>query len=184
MAIPKERCDNKETIGKIVSVDQIPQAQVVDKSPVELYKIFSQLEILCDILKGIGLNAVQVGQPWDMYVVRRSIGKPFEYYLYCKYRPLGEETIASFEGCLSLVNSNGTPRYFRVNRYKKIRLIGQKLVTEGKLVVADVNMVLSIEEDGVFCVAHQHEADHTLSILVSEIGEEQHIQNIWEAKET
>ena len=175
MAVSKERCDNDQTIPKIVPVDQIPKAGSADKSPVELYKIFSTLEVLCKLRKGIGLHAVQVGLPWNMYVVRKSAEMPFGYYLNCKYSPVDDEKVSSFEGCLSLTNPDGSSRWFKVDRFKKIRVEGQQLYVDGRIRIDAVDMVLSAEEDGILCVAHQHEISHGEGVLISDIGEEQHI---------
>jgi peptide deformylase len=161
---------------EIVPHNQIPKACFADQSLTELYKSFSILEVLCKLRKGVGLHAVQVGQPWDMYVVRKSEKMPFGYYLNCKYTPLEEEKVSSLEGCLSLASSDGSSRFFKVNRFKKIRVEGQQLYVDGnKIKIDPVDMSLSVEEDGVLCVAHQHEIDHGRGVLISDIGEEQHI---------
>lgn len=184
MAIPEKRCDHEEVIResvkrylRIVPATKIPKAEPLDKvSPSVLYNLFFQMENLCAVMDGLGLHAVQVGVPFHAYVVRRSSQQRFEYFVNCKYEPIGDglggaEKVQSMEGCLSLCNLDGTSRYFRVERFSAIRVIGRRLVTEGKLRLEDVDMILG-EKDGIYTVAHQHEIDHGMGILISQMGQE------------
>jgi peptide deformylase len=172
MALSEERWDNEKIIG-IVPVKDIPHALSVElENPSQLYKKFHEMENLCNVLNGVGLHAVQIGLPLDMYIVRPAISSPFEYYLNCSYQPSESRVkITSFEGCLSLRNEDGSSRYFRVERYQKIKIQGYRLVTMGKLRIEPVDMVVSVE-DGIVCTAHQHEIDHGSGILLSDSGQE------------
>jgi peptide deformylase len=172
MVASKKQCDSCETIG-IVPVDQIPKVQPFDMTAPQLYKVFTQMETLCKNFNGIGLHAVQIGKPWDIYIIKNS--NKFEYYMNCIYLQITNEKTISCEGCLSLTNKDNTSRHFIVERYKKIKVMGKRLNTEGKLQFVDIDMELSVEKDGIICIAHQHEISHGLGILISDIGKEQHI---------
>jgi peptide deformylase len=183
MAIPEKRCDHEEALReivrqylRIVPANKIPKAEPLGNvSPSVLYNLFFHMDNLCGVMNGLGLHAVQVGVPFHAYIVRRSFKYPFEYFLNCKYEPMdGAEKVTSMEGCLSLCNLDGTSRYFRVERFSTIRVTGRRLVTEGKLRLEDVDMILG-EKDGIYTAAQQHEIDHGSSILISDIGVEQHI---------
>jgi len=172
----------------IVPVNEIPKAQPVPHDDLtKLYKYFFYMEMICNEFYGIGLHAVQIGLPLDMYVIKRD--SKFEYYLNCVYEPVrdedplpGPEKVLSIEGCLSLVNSDGSSRYFAVNRYKRIVVHGASLCAH-KLELRPVHMYLG-EGDGVYCMAHQHEISHGSGTLISQIGQEIYIRKVSYVKST
>ena len=158
---------------KIVSVEQIPHAKPVSLDrPMEIYKICLQMEEICKKNKGIGLSAVQVGIPWNLFIIKRNVfesqaDSKFDYYLNCKYVPTTDKKQDSVEGCLSLLNEAGQFRQFLVQRFVEVRVIGQRLLAEDELNIEDVDFVVGKPQTIVF----QHEIDHTTR-LISDIGEE------------
>ena len=77
----------------------------------------------------------------------------------------------SIEGCLSLKNKEGSLRFFKVKRYKKVRVTGKMLLTDKDLKLIDLDKEL----DGLMGTVYQHEIDHHRGILISDIGEELHL---------
>jgi peptide deformylase len=159
----------------LVPVEQIPK-ETIDCQTDDLQKLYRtciQMENVCLINDGVGLSAVQVGVPWKLFIVRYQPPRmPFRYFLNCRYEPITEEKDKSIEGCLSLRQADGRFRHFEVERYKKVRVVGQELTDIIKLVVSD----FSFEPDDVYRIVFQHEIDHQNNILISDIGKE---LNIW-----
>jgi len=164
---------------KIVPINKIPssEALVTDKL-MEIYKVCLQMEEVCKTNKGVGLSAVQVGIPWNLFIIKRNafespsenslVCPKFDYYLNCVYSPTDDKKQDSVEGCLSLLNENDKFCQYLVERFCKVRVTGQKLIVDDELNIEDVNFVVG----NPFAVLFQHEIDHSLGILVSDIGEE------------
>lgn len=154
----------------IVPVDQIPKGQEVPlDNLLNIFKHGVHMQSLCVALDGIGLSAVQVGVPWNFFVVNDL--KEGGFYLNCSYEGLGEKDEKSIEGCLSLRNSKGDLKKFCLNRFKRIKLKGKKLIvqrSEPQFFLEDIDR----EVDGLFSIVFQHEIDHEKQILISDIGEE------------
>lgn len=154
------------TLPKIVAVSDIPLAQdAPTDNLIELFRVCTQLERVCQDNHGAGLAAVQVGIPWKLFVVLRDTG--YDYFVNCEYDGLGEKK-KSIEGCLSLRDEKGLRR-FEVDRYPTIWLKGKKLiVTDAGLELQDVNKVV----EGFHAIVCQHEIDHHRNLLISDIGKE------------
>jgi peptide deformylase len=153
---------------KIVPVVDIPKAKDVPlESLMDIFRLCTKMEKICDVNDGIGLSAVQVGVPWNLFIVKRN--RHFEYYVNCDYTGHGEK-IKSVEGCLSLRNEDSTFRRFEVERFSRVRIKGKQLVVSGmpSLVLNDVDR----EEINIFSIVFQHECDHSRDVLVSQIGRE------------
>lgn len=169
----------------IVPINQIPEKleEVPTNNLKKIYKICKQMENVCLLENGIGLSAVQVGIPWNLFVVRfdkdSTFGLPneFGYFINCEYKDFTEEAgcaeniTDSLEGCLSIRSEKGQLRLFQVNRYKKIIISGLKLEVglQNNLKLVDFNECVDIENQGV---VYQHEIDHAFGILISDIGKE------------
>lgn len=157
----------------IVSVDKIPKGQEVPLD--NLLNIFIHgiyMQSLCVALDGIGLSAVQVGVPWNFFVVNDL--KEGGFYLNCSYEGLGEKDEKSIEGCLSLRDEKGVLKRFCLSRFKRIKLKGKKLIVqrgEPQFVLEDIDR----EVDGLFSIVFQHEIDHAFGKLISDEGTEIHI---------
>jgi len=173
---------------KIVPIDQIPKANPCPMDDlINLYKTCLSLEKLCEKESGIGLSAVQVGIPWDLFVIKFGVltGGPsdsskekdqtyYRYFLNCKYDPIDNDKEKSLEGCLSLRTKDGKLRHFEVERYKHIRVIGSELVSrEDGLKVID--FAYNPDESDYYKIVFQHESDHSLGILINQIGKEYQI---------
>lgn len=165
----------------IVAIDKIPNKDEIQDTPLDnlmkVYKVCLDMENICVKEGGIGLNAVQIGIPWKLFVVRyfpNSKSECFRYYVNCDYIPLvdiNQKHLQSLEGCLSLKNSNGSSRQFIVERYPKIKITGKLLTAENKLVLEDINMNIEDDKD-LYLVVFQHEIDHSYGVLISNIGKE------------
>lgn len=168
---------------KIVPLDQIPKVDELEDvpldEPIKLYKTCKEMEMVCELQQGIGLSAVQVGIPWRLFIIKfdetSTIGKPGEYgyFINCEYNGITtedttEDRIVSLEGCLSIRSPDGQLRLFRVERFKQTKITGLRLMEPDlRLEKFDFDI-----ESGNQGVVFQHEIDHHLGILISEIGTE------------
>jgi peptide deformylase len=125
---------------------------------------------LCISEKGVGLSAIQVGVPWRLFIVVKDLKNPlnFRYLVDCKYLPVDEKKVASIEGCLSIRNSNGDFRRFKVDRYKNIDIVGKEMLVDDKLKLVDINERCYDN----LAIIYQHEIDHTSGITIDQIGQE------------
>jgi len=174
---------------KIVPVDRIPKKDDVIDAPVDdlmkLYKTCKEMEELCTAERGVGLSAVQVGIPWRLFVIdrtllqhhvnrARSVSKKahkYDYLVNCEYESATEGKIDSVEGCLSLKAEDGDLRNFKLERFEKVKITGQKLLVMENPILTSFNETLG----GFSGVVYQHEIDHHRGILISDIGEETHV---------
>ena len=153
----------KDDVLSLVPAESIPTAGEAPTGDLMLlFRLANKMEKICIDEKGIGLSAVQVGVPWNFFVVQRR-GGVFDHYVNCAYEGLGR-TIKSVEGCLSLKNADGKCRMFEVERYEKIGVRGKQLVLSGVgLSLSDIEFTMT----GVQAVVMQHEIDHAAGILIS-----------------
>jgi peptide deformylase len=157
-------------VYKIVSAQDIPkQAMTTPENLINLYEVCQQMSDICEAEGGIGLSAFQIGLPWKVFVVKQASG--YEYYVDCDYEPIVDTDVQiSIEGCLSLRNSSGKLRRFKIKRYKSVRVWGKRLVVnDGRLELVDINFVSAGD---IFTVIFQHEIDHQKQILIESIGQE------------
>lgn len=155
----------------LVNSEDIPIGRdIPEDNLVEIYKTCLLMEKICSEFHGIALSAVQIGIPWNLFVV--SLQNQFKYFLNCKYEGISEKQ-SSVEGCLSLKDGNSL-QMFKVERYPKVRLIGKELVIEDNLTIREIDMVV----EGLYAVVYQHEIDHKLGPegLISNKGQEVHIE--------
>lgn len=163
----------------IVDVKDIPSKEQVllinTEDPVPVYNNFIKLRDFCEEQEGIGISAVQVGLPLNLFLVKGSGRCPLipegEYgcFVNCRYEPVGTSTIDSLEGCLSLRDDVGRLRSFQVKRHLRIKLIGYKLVVGESIGFEPIDCELTTGQDGI---VFQHEIDHHFGILISDIGRE------------
>lgn len=177
-----------ETPVQIVDRNEIPLGQPVklesEQDVIELCQLGQQMAKICEINRGAGLSAVQVGMPLNFFVLRV---KPLVYrYLFnCKYEPDKRKgMLDSIEGCLSLRDEDGDLELYKLKRFKKIKLIGKELdrisEVDGPLVPDnepfDERMFVKNIVENYNCVDDhtgivlQHEIDHQLGVLISKIG--------------
>ena len=162
---------------KLVEIDNIPNTW--DEIPLDdLLKVYAScLEMLsiCKESNGVGLSAFQVGIPWKLFVINYAGLE--EFYIDCEYETIEDEKISSIEGCLSILDKDGSCKRFKVERDRRVRIIGKKLVlSDGSvgLAVHDVDMDL----DGAVSIIFQHEIDHHHGILISDHGDEYYIHGV------
>jgi peptide deformylase len=159
---------------RLVESKLIPKGQNCSgEDLLSLFRLGLLMQEFCERQKGVGLSAVQVGVPFDFFVVKFS--SDYRYFLDCVYEPLDESKEKSLEACLSLRTLIGELRFFEVQRHSKIRVKGKELVSEPTLCLVDVDFVPDESTKIVF----QHEADHSQQILISQIGKEVFL---WENK--
>jgi peptide deformylase len=154
---------------KIVPATEIPKGEFVPlDNPIEVFKLITQMEKICVENQGIGLSAVQVGIPWNLFIIR--LGNKFEYYPNCDYEGHGEK-IKSIEGCLSLRDRHNNFRRFEVDRFEKITVRGQQLLVTMETPSIKYKLI-DKELNGDLAIVYQHEIDHAKQILISDIGKE------------
>jgi peptide deformylase len=168
---------------QIVAPKDIPKTEDI-KTPslfadVELFKTFQEMQIVCELEQGIGLSAVQVGLPLDLFVIKADenlksffdvpVGE-YGYFMGCTYSSWDEtEQIVSLEGCLSLKDDKGQCRTFEVPRYASVKVEGYRLLTKPGLCFEPITYYLKHDQGGV---VFQHEIDHGLGVLICDIGKE------------
>lgn len=156
-----------------MGLDKIPLAK---ESPVDdlmyLYGISSAMIKLCVDGGGVGLSAVQVGLPFNLFVV--CVRGFVDILVNCSYEGVGEK-MNSMEGCLSIKDSEEKIKTFEVKRFPAIRLVGKRLLVS---VDSSEPIVLNVDEQvsGIRAVICQHEIDHASGILISDIGKQIYIQ--------
>lgn len=161
-------------MSKIVPLTSIPLGQEVKIDDLNfLLQTFSELEKVCKEENGLGLSAVQIGIPLNLFVVKFDynsklgpFGK-FGYFLNCRYEPIDESLVKSVEGCLSIRDSDGKLKFFELDRYKTIRLTGKRFFVKKTIFTDDLDVVLDYNTEGV---VFQHEIDHQDGILISDRG--------------
>ena len=152
---------------KLVEIDNIPNTW--DEIPLDdLLKVYAsclEMLLICKESNGVGLSAFQVGIPWKLFVINYAGLE--EFYIDCEYESIEDEKISSIEGCLSILDEDGSCKRFKVERYRRVRIIGKKLVLSDDsvgLAIRDVDMDL----DGAISIIFQHEIDHHHGILISD----------------
>lgn len=151
----------------IVSPDAIPKGAdcPLDDLP-ELYKLGLSMQIVCEREKGIGLSAVQVGVPYNFFVINQDDN--YRFFLNCTYTPITQDREKYVEGCLSLRDTAGKLRYFEVERFKQIHVKGKELVAEPQLQIKD----FELSPTDYYKIVYQHEIDHAHLITIDQIGKE------------
>jgi peptide deformylase len=152
---------------KIVPVKEIPKANNwLSNDLVQLYNYCLEMEAICSKNDGVGLSAVQVGLPFNFFVVKHD--NLYRHMVNCSYEPLDDDKFSSLEGCLSIRSFVGSLRRFEVPRYRKVRVKGKALLAQDNLCLSEID----IELNGYYAVVYQHEIDHANDILISQIGKE------------
>lgn len=176
MAGHEGECFGGQTRIVIVDPQDIPQAVPTPTDDLMLlYKLSLRMRDVCVKNNGKGLSAVQVGVPWDLFVVHslpkhlRINNDPWGTFIGCKYDAVGDSSHESIEGCLSLKDSGGRVRFYKVNRWSKVRVVGKRLVDTPSLALIDFDQILDLKNDAI---VFQHEVDHSFDLLISGIGKE------------
>jgi peptide deformylase len=151
----------------LVEPEKIPKIIDCSATVEELFNIGKKMEEICLKNKGIGLSAVQVGIPYNFFILYRN--NKFEYYLDCSYEG-NNDLIESVEGCLSLMNNDGSFRSFQLKRHSEVTIKGKylKRYPEGNIKIKQFEK----KENGFYGIVFQHEIDHAFGILISQIGKE------------
>lgn len=151
----------------LVPLEKFPKTlnTSIEHSLIEVFKVCNQMEKICNDNNGVSLSAVQVGLPWNLFIINRN--NNYDYYLNCNYRGLGG-FINSIEGCLSICDKNQQTRRFEVKRYSEVIVTGQRLIVDNDLSLES----FSLKEEGFYSVIFQHEIDHSHGILIEDIGKE------------
>jgi peptide deformylase len=151
----------------IISIKEAPKSgPTPTEDLVHLFKICNQMEKLCRDNGGVGLHAIQVGLPWDLFVINRN--ENYEFYFDCSYEGIGHPS-TSIEGCLSIKDeSHSKLRRFQVARYPEVLVKGFRLLY---IDVIKSEPFQSLEK-GTCAVIFQHEIDHSLGISIADFGKE------------
>jgi peptide deformylase len=155
-----------DEIKKIGLIIDTPTDNILD-----VFRLCQRMEKLCEESGGIGLAAVQVGIPWNLFIVKGQgcpiINDKYGYFVNCDYFEVTDKkTTLSLEGCLSVRSSDGQLRHFVVERQKNIILNG---LLFKNLELVSVNCTLGLEDQSI---VFQHEIDHSKQILISDTGKE------------
>lgn len=173
-------------VNEILNGLQLPKAEEISQVPLdklaEIYKICLKMVAVCESNNGIGLAAVQVGIPYNFFVIKgnknykKNNHDTYGYFLNCKYElnfynsdNYNTEKVLSLEGCLSLRSIDGRLRHYQVERYRSIILNGYRLYDDTKL---DLVKIDNEPIDGFEAVVFQHEIDHGHGKLISDFGQE------------
>lgn len=162
----------------LVDLEDIPIGEdVPEDNLIEVYKTCLLMEKICIESNGQALAAVQIGIPWNLFVVPNHCYNKYQtkYFLNCKYEGIGEKQ-SSVEGCLSLretTHDDGKSfRAFKVERYPEIKLTGKELIIEeGSIITKEIEEIVSSDSYGI---TYQHEIDHKFAFdgLISNKGKE------------
>jgi peptide deformylase len=140
-----------------------------------VFRLCLELQSICEHNNGIGISAVQVGIPLQLFLVK-SLGSKkiatfnnYGYFINCEYEPQpNAKRIVSLEGCLSLRSSDGCMRHFQVERWSAVTVKGYSLDPINNNIV-EINFELGMDEQSI---VFQHEIDHQNGLLISDIGKE------------
>ena len=162
----------------IVEVSEIPSVDQIIDVPMDnlaaVYNACQSMRDVCDRENGIDLSAVQVGIPWKLFLVKGDGTCPlvpkgeYGYFANTNYKATSEEQVVSLEGCLSIRSQDGQLRSFEVIRHRIIEITGYRFYLEN-LSFDKFAETLGVDQEGV---VFQHEIDHQLGILISEVGKE------------
>lgn len=108
---------------KLVSVDEIPLGKNIEFSD-EIWQICQEMEVKCREWGGIGLSAVQVGLPYNLFVV--IIDDVVKFYANGSYVGVKFDANWMIEGCLSLPGKE-----YNVFRLNYINFSGQEVTEQG-----------------------------------------------------
>lgn len=159
---------------KIVPTSEIPlvQYEALNQTKISIAKLCILMENICLKNNGIGLSAVQIGIPFNVFVAKiNSKDSNFFYFVDCQYEGVGDKQ-SSIEGCLSILDKNKKTRIFKLERYKAIKVNGYLLNLKPELSFYKFN---NMEFSGYFCNILQHEIDHASNVLISDIGKEMEV---------
>lgn len=170
-------CKKYDNIS-LVDIDKIPK-EVIDTPTdnlMDVFRVCTKMQTLCEKEHGIGLAAVQVGIPWRLFILKADEYSPFDmpgqygYYINCDYIFKLENYILSLEGCLSVRSPSGQLRFFQVQRFETIILNGLKLKVGLDL---ELQILKDVEIDARHQgVVFQHEISHNRGELISDVGKE------------
>jgi peptide deformylase len=151
----------------IISIKEAPKSvSTPTKDLVLLFKTCNQMEKLCRENGGVGLHAIQVGLPWDLFIINRN--ENYEFYFDCSYEGIGNTSIA-IEGCLSIKDETHLKlRRFQVARYSEVLVKGFRLLFSDVIKSEPFQSV----EKGTQAVIFQHEIDHSSGISIADFGKE------------
>lgn len=177
----------------IVPISEIPKAgETPTDNLMSLYKTYLEMAELAEKEDGVGLAAVQVGIPWNMFVCKPPGYTAWGCFVNCKYsgnrtvspehktivpKPFKEKVAQypvhfggsreSQEGCLSLRDKYGRLQHYKLQRYIYVHVVGKRLLAgDEKPFLEDVDQIF----DGVESIVFQHEIDHASGILISSLG--------------
>lgn len=149
-----------------INVERVQPHKVPSQSFPQIADIFkNHVMEMIDFTKkasGIGLSAIQVGFPFNMFVAYDFDKNVWKAYFNASYCPLGESKLyQATEGCLSYPGKE-----FIVNRFDKVYLEYEELNPE--------NMLSKISKtfSGQTAQVLQHETDHCHGITIKMIGKE------------
>lgn len=115
---------------QIVNEPLLTGSEVAITNLIEVYELFTQLEILCRKKKYPFLSAVQVGLPHNLFVFLE--GKQYRKIMNASYEPKGERTLRGFVRYVNVEKDR--PRHFMVNFYNEVDAKYSEIGNDGKVV--------------------------------------------------
>ena len=151
----------------VVPVDKIPIGKPVDLKKIKVIEsTLKKMKQVCKKLDGVGLSAVQIGIPLNLFIVVKGdfplLNSEWNCFVNATYKPINNLRMDSVEGCLSLPNQT-----FNVKRWGVIELNGL-IYRNGRFLKVDNYLIDNFDYGCIF----QHEIDHQNGILINQIGKE------------
>jgi len=159
----------------IIPVEDFPKEvkQPPTDDLIEVYKTCLLLRDVCWRRKLGGLNAIQVGIPWALFVMAFWPGiaeKDWHFFLNPSYEPLSDEKQDARVRFPNVEDRNS--RYFLVKRYKDIKYQVTELVVDGQ-----PKLVEKTGTDNEFGIFVQHECQLLAGKYPHQEGEEYWFRN-------
>jgi peptide deformylase len=164
---------------EILEISKIPNLSNVKKTPLEnpvkILRLCQELQKICETKNVISASIIQVGIPWNIFVIKGDGSCPFlpkdkyRYFIECDYEPIDENFSISLESCLSIKSNDNLLKSFEVKRFNLVKIFGYILDVDKQIDFKKIDFSVGIDQQGA---VFQHEIDHYKKGLISEIGKE------------
>jgi len=158
-------------MGNIVqNINTLRQKSSPVESVKEAKELIERIEVVLNpINHGIGLAAIQIGEPKRVGVIKRKDNKPV-YLINSEIVELEDEFVYAKEGCLSLPGDLRNTKRYRHVTIKNDCIDGDKLRTE-TLYFYYSEDAKEDGNDGIVAIAVQHELEHFNGKLILDHGD-------------
>ena len=164
---------------QLIKIEDFPKLedihQVSLKDPIKIFKICQEMEFLCESKNYKNLSAVQIGNPLDLFIVKSDGNLPFVekgkygYFANTTYKATDKKQIVSLEGCPSIRSQDGQLRFFQVDRYYNVKIVGKLLCVKDKIIkFVDFDVEMNSSQGIIF----QQKIDLSSCVTISNKGRE------------